>query len=130
MICKIGSDYQLFGYLVGPSHQSLLAMENNKSTTQEIEEVLQEIGVKIEELIRKGADASAEVKDEIEQKIKDLKENKTTLEEELRKGKELLEREFNQKKEELEPKLEESKGFAKEGLRQFGLALKAIFGKK
>lgn len=105
-------------------------MENNKSTTQEIEEVLQEIGVKIEELIRKGADASAEVKDEIDQKIKDLKENKTTLEEELRKGKELLEREFKQKKEELEPKLEESKGFAKEGLRQFGLALKAIFGKK
>lgn len=104
-------------------------MENNKSTTQEIEEVLQEIGSKIEELIRKGTEASADVKDEIEKKIKELKENKTSLEEELQKGKALLEREFNQKREEFEPKLEESNGFAKEGLRQFGLALKAIFGK-
>lgn len=105
-------------------------MENNKSTTQEIEEVLLEIGGKIEELIRKGAEAGADVKEEIEKKIKDLKENKTSLEEELQKGKELLEREFKEKRDQFEPKLEESKGFAKEGLRQFGLALKAIFGSK
>ena len=62
-------------------------MTVKKSTTQELEEVLQEIGQKIEELVKKGAEAGGEIKEEIEQKIRDLKENKTTLEAELKKAK-------------------------------------------
>lgn len=105
-------------------------MEDKKSTLGDIEKVLGEIGDKIEELVKKGADAGSEVKEDIEKKIKELKENKTTLEAELKKGKELLEKEFKERKEEFEPKLEESKGFFKEGIKQFGKALKALFGKK
>ena len=65
-------------------------MSEKKTTTQEIEDVLREIGDKIEELIQKGAEAGAEVKDDIEQKIADLKSKKTTLEEELQKAKALF----------------------------------------
>ncbi|TFV96059.1 hypothetical protein E4S40_07475 [Algoriphagus kandeliae] len=105
-------------------------MEKEKKGIQEIEKTLQEIGHKIEELIQKGADASADVKEEIEKKIAALKENKTTLEEELRKGKALLEKEFKEKREEYEPRIQESKGFLKEGLKQFGMAFKALFSGK
>lgn len=105
-------------------------MEKNKSTAGDIENLLREIGDKIEELVKKGADAGMEAKEEIEKKIQDLKDNKTTLEEEFRKGKEILEREFQEKKEEFEPKFQESKGFFKEGLRQLGLAFKTLFGNK
>lgn len=104
-------------------------MKDQKSTVKDIENVLQEIGVKIEELIAKGAEAGSSAKDEIEKKITELKENKTTLEEELKKGKDLLEREFKQRKENLDPKLEESKGHLREGLKQIGLALRALFQK-
>ena len=47
-------------------------MTKKKSTTEDIEEVLQEIGGKIEELVKKGAEAGSEVKEEIEQKINQL----------------------------------------------------------
>lgn len=104
-------------------------MEKKKTTTEEIEEVLQEIGKKIEELVEKGKEAGVDVKEEIEKKIKDLKENKTSLEEELKKAKELLKKEYEEKKEEIEPRLKESKGFVLEGLRQLGLAFKSLFGK-
>lgn len=105
-------------------------MEEQKSTAKDIENVLKEIGEKIEELVKKGAEAGKEAKGDIEKKIQDLKDNKTTLEEEFRKGKEILEREFQAKKEEFEPKYQESKGFFKEGLRQLGLAFKTLFGNK
>ncbi|PZX52613.1 hypothetical protein [Algoriphagus chordae] len=105
-------------------------MEEKKSTTQDIEKVLQEIGDKIEELVKKGADAGMDAKEDIEKKIKDLKENKTTLEAEFKKGKDILEREFKERSEDFKPKLEESKGLFKEGLKQIGLAFKALFGKK
>ncbi|MEP0713264.1 hypothetical protein [Algoriphagus sp.] len=105
-------------------------MEEKKSTTQDIEKVLKEIGEKIEELVKKGADAGLDAKDEIEKKIKDLKENKTTLEAEFKKGKEILEREFKERSEEIKPNLQESKGLFKEGFKQIGLAIKALFGKK
>lgn len=105
-------------------------MEKQKSGIQDIEKTLQEVGKKIEELIAKGAEAGSDVKEEIEKKIADLKENKTSLEDELRKGKEMLEREFKEKKEEMEPRLKESKGFFLEGFRQIGLAFKSLFAKK
>ena len=105
-------------------------MEEKKSHTQDIEKVLKEIGDKIEELVQKGADAGLDAKEDIERKIQELKDNKTTLEAEFKKGKEILEREFKERTEDLKPKLEESKGFFKEGLKQMGLALKALLGKK
>lgn len=105
-------------------------MEEQKSRAKDIESILKEIGDKIEELVKKGAEAGMDVKEDIEKKIQELKENKTTLEEELKKGKAILEREFKERKEDIEPKLKESKGFLKEGIKQFGLALKALFGKK
>ena len=49
---------------------------------------------------------------------------------EFKKGKEILEREFKERTDDFKPKLEESKGFLKEGLKQLGLAFKALFGKK
>jgi len=105
-------------------------MEEKKSTTQDIEKVLKEIGDKIEELVKKGADAGIDAKDEIEKKIRDLKENKTTLEAEFKKGKEILAREFKERTDDMKPKLEESKGLFKEGLKQIGLAIKALFARK
>jgi replicative DNA helicase len=105
-------------------------MEEHQSKLKDIEKVLKEIGDKIEELVKKGADAGMDVKDEVEKKIQELKDNKTTLEAELKKGRDLLEREFKERKEDIEPKLKESKGFLLEGLKQFGLAFKALFGKK
>lgn len=123
-----------FGKKSLPSNNSTiqrrLIMEEKKSTAQDIENVLREIGEKLEELVKKGAEAGLEAKEEIEKKIQDLKENKTTLEEEFRKGKDILEREFQEKKTEFEPKYQESKGFFKEGLRQLGLAFKTLFGNK
>tara|TARA_R110002020_G_C15809553_1_gene732019 strand:+ start:235 stop:558 length:324 start_codon:yes stop_codon:yes gene_type:complete len=105
-------------------------MEEKKSTTQDIEKVLKEIGDKIEELVKKGADAGLDAKEDIEKKIQELKDNKTTLEAEFKKGKEILEREFKERTEDFKPKLEESKGFLKEGLKQIGLAIRTLFGKK
>ncbi|REG88443.1 hypothetical protein [Algoriphagus antarcticus] len=105
-------------------------MEEKKSATQDMEKVLKEIGDKIEELVKKGAEAGSDAKDEIEKKIKELKENKTTLEAEFKKGKDILEREFKERSDDFKPKLEESKGLFKEGLKQIGLAFKALFAKK
>jgi len=105
-------------------------MGNQNSATGDIEKTLREIGDKIEELVKKGADAGIEAKEDIEAKIKELRENKTTLEAELKKGKELLEREFKERTNGFKPKLEESKGFLKEGLRQIGLAIKTLISKR
>jgi hypothetical protein len=105
-------------------------MKDQRSGISDIENTLQEVGRKIEELIAKGAEAGGEVKEEIEKKIAELRENKTTLEEELKKGKEMLEREFKEKREEYEPRFKESKGFFLEGFRQLGLAFKSLFSKK
>ncbi|PZX59717.1 hypothetical protein LV84_00926 [Algoriphagus ratkowskyi] len=105
-------------------------MTEKKSTTQDIEKVLKEIGDKIEELVKKGADAGMDAKDEIEKKIKDLKDNKTTLEAEFKKGKEILEKEFKERTDDFKPNFQESKGLFKDGLKQIALAFQALFAKK
>jgi archaellum component FlaC len=104
-------------------------MKGHKSTVNEIENALKEIGEKIDQLIKKGTEVRGEVREEIEKKIEELKENKTMLEQEFRKAKDLIEHEFQEKREDLEPRLKESKSFFKEGIRQLGLALKALLGK-
>lgn len=105
-------------------------MKNQNSTISELEKTLQEIGDKIELLIKQGADAGADVKEDIEEKIKDLKNNKTTLEAELKKGKDLVMREYRERSQDFKPKLEESKGLLKDGLRQIGLAIKTLIAKR
>jgi hypothetical protein len=105
-------------------------MEDQKSKIKEIEKVLKEIGNKIEELVKKGAEAGVDAVGEIDKKIQELRANKTTLEEEFKKGKALLEKEFNARKNVMEPNLKESKVFFKEGLKQFGMAIKALLGEK
>ena len=105
-------------------------MEKQKSSTREIELLLKEIGEKIEELVKKGAEAGAEVKVDLERKISDLRSKKTTLEDELKKAKQILEREFQEKKEEFEPRIKESKGFLEESVRQLGFAIKALLGSR
>lgn len=112
------------------SHQKSKIMENKKSISKEIEEALVEIGEKIEQLIKHASDVGADAKEEIQRKIEDLQLNKTSLEKEFRKGKQLIEREIKERRGELEPRLQESKFFLKEGIRQFGLALKAFLGSK
>ncbi len=104
--------------------------EQHNKGIKEIEATLQEIGNKIEELVKKGASVGQDMKEEIEKKIRDLKENKTTLEDELRKAKKVLEQEYQEKKKEYEPKLKESKGFLLEAFKQLGFAFEALFGKK
>lgn len=98
--------------------------------SKEIEEVLIEIGEKIEQLIKHASDIGEDAKEEIQKKIDDLQLNKTWLEKEFRRGKRLVEREIKEKKEELQPRLQESKFFLKEGIRQLSLALKAFLGSK
>ena len=63
-------------------------MEAKKTGFEEVESILRDIGTKIEELIEKGTQAGGEAKVEIEKKIDDLKEKRTTLEAEFKKGKE------------------------------------------
>lgn len=122
-----GTFRQRIGTLV--FHLRSLPMSDKKTSTQELEEILQELGLKIEELLKKGAEAGAELKDELKKKLSDLKENKTTLEAELQQAKEILEREYLEQKERLEPRLEESKGLFKEGLGQLIEGVKVLFGK-
>jgi low affinity Fe/Cu permease len=105
-------------------------MEEQNSKIKEIDKVLKEIGNKIEELVKKGAEAGVDVVGEIEKKTQELRANKTTLEEEFKNGKALLEKEFNARKNVVEPKLKESKFFFKEGVKQFGMAIKVLLGEK
>jgi phosphosulfolactate synthase (CoM biosynthesis protein A) len=105
-------------------------MDNKKSATQDIEKTLREIGDKIEELVKKGAEAGLEVKKEVEEKIQELKDNKTTLEKELKKGKAMVEREYRERSEDFKPKFEESKGLFLDGLKQIAKAIQTLLAKK
>ena len=104
-------------------------MSERKTTTQDLEEILQEIGLKIEELLKKGTEAGAGLKDELEKKVIELKENKTSLEAELQKAKKIMEREYQDQLDRLEPRFEESKGLVKEGLEQLFDGIKVLFGR-
>lgn len=105
-------------------------MDKQNSTTQDIEKTLREIGDKIEVLVKKGAEAGLEVKKDVEVKIQELKDNKTTLEKELKKGKALVEREYRERSEDFKPKFEESKSLLIDGLKQIGKAIQTLIAKK
>jgi archaellum component FlaC len=83
----------------------------------EIEKLLKDIGQKIELLIQKAAKATGEAKVELDQKIKELKDNQTTLEKELGKAKEKLKQIYEEAKEDVAPHLKESSEHFKEGFK-------------
>lgn len=105
-------------------------MAKEKSSLEEVESILKDIGTKIEQLIEKGAQATGEARLEIENKINALRENKTSLEEEFKKAKEKLEQAYREKREEIEPNFQESKTHFINALEQIKLAIKALFEKK
>jgi cytochrome c556 len=102
-------------------------MSDKKTGFEEVESLLQDIGTKIEQLIEKGTNAGGEAKEEIEKKIKDLKEKRTTLEDEFKKGKEKVEKLY---KDEVEPNFQESKEHFKESFRQLLEGIKTLLGQK
>jgi uncharacterized protein YhaN len=83
----------------------------------EVEKLLKDIGQKMELLIQKAAKATGEAKVELENKIKELKENQTTLEAELLKAKNKMRQLFEEAKEDVEPHLKESSEHFKQGFK-------------
>ncbi|MFN3802931.1 hypothetical protein [Belliella pelovolcani] len=102
---------------------------HKKSGFEEVESLLQDIGTKIEQLIEKAADAGGDAKVELEKKIRDLRERKTTVEEEFKKGKSKVETLYNSKKTEIEPNLKKSQKHFKNAFKQLGEAFKVLIKK-
>lgn len=104
-------------------------MSEKKTGFEEVEAILQDIGTKIEELIEKGKEVGGEAKVEIEKKVKDLKEKRTTLEDEFQKGREKVEKLYYEKKEEMEPNLSASAEHFKEGFKEILEGVRKLLGK-
>jgi ribosome recycling factor len=81
-------------------------------------------------LIALGANASGELREDIEKKIHDLKNKKTSLEEEFRKGKERMEKVYQEKMVEMDPNLKKAKKHIKNAILHFAAALKILFNRK
>lgn len=58
-----------------------------KDEKGKVEDLLQELGKKIDQLIVDGKKVKDDLRDEVEEKIQELKKKKETLEEEFRSGK-------------------------------------------
>lgn len=104
-------------------------MAEKKTGFEEVEALLQDIGTKIEELIEKGKEAGGEAKDDIEEKIKDLREKRTTIEDEFQKGKEKVQKLYKEKKGEMEPSLSASLEHFKDGFKELMEGVKKLLGK-
>ncbi|WP_186757675.1 hypothetical protein [Echinicola salinicaeni] len=98
-----------------------------KSSFEEVENLLQEIGHKIEELITKGAEVSGEAKVEVEKKVKELKKDKASLEKEFNNRRQELEEKYASQKKTIQPMLEKSKEHFKAGLKELSTAIKTLF---
>ncbi|MFC4873860.1 hypothetical protein [Negadavirga shengliensis] len=102
-------------------------MAKKKSAFDEIEKMLQDIGSKIEILIEKGAQATGEARDEIEEKIQELKKNKEKLEKDLKEKKKQFENKYKGRRKDVEPKLQESLQHFKEGFSALIAAINNLF---
>ncbi|GAB3648200.1 hypothetical protein GCM10028791_11530 [Echinicola sediminis] len=98
-----------------------------KSSFEEVEHLLQEIGHKIEELITKGAELGGEAKVEVEKKVEELKKDKVTLEKEFSKRRKDFEEKYQSRKETISPMLEKSKEHFKAGLKELTEAVRTLF---
>jgi len=98
-----------------------------KSSFEEVENLLQEIGHKIEELITKGAELGGEAKVEVEKKVEELKSDKASLEKEFAKRRKDFEERYQSRKETISPMLERSKEHFKAGLKELSEAIKNLF---
>jgi len=92
-------------------------MEKKNTGFDEIEKMLQEVGNKIETLIEKGTKATGEASEEIEKKIKDLRQNKEKLEKEFKEKKAKFEEKYQSKSSNAKPFLEDSIAHFKQGIK-------------
>ncbi|MCH7413303.1 hypothetical protein MM213_07405 [Belliella sp. R4-6] len=104
-------------------------MTAKKNSFEEVENILQDIGSKIEQLIEKAAEVSGDAKVEIEKKIKELKDKETTISQEFQKGREKAEKLYQEKKSEMEPNLKKSKRHFINAFKQLGEAFNTLFRK-
>lgn len=91
----------------------------SEDTKGQVENILAELGKKIDQLIHETKDASTEVRDDVEEKIKELK-----------KKKEKLENDFHTYKDRNEDKWGETKTHLSAALREMKKAVDAIFRSK
>jgi adenine specific DNA methylase Mod len=101
-------------------------MTKKANAFDDIEKILQDIGSKIEVLIEKGAEASVELRDDIEEKIQQLKREKNSLEKEYEEKKSYFEEKYKGKKDEMEPKFKESIKHVKEAFQSLANAINAL----
>jgi Skp family chaperone for outer membrane proteins len=104
-------------------------MASKNKAVEEVEKLLRDIGIKIDELIEKGKEASGEAKKEIEKKIEELKLNKEDLERDFQNKKTKFEQLYNRKKTEMDPRFKKSGIHLREAFKQLNEAVKALFSK-
>ncbi len=101
-------------------------MTKKANAFDDIEKILQDIGSKIEMLIEKGAEASVELRGDIEEKVQKLRTEKDKLEKEFEEKKSHFEEKYKDKKEEMEPKFKESIKHIKEAFQSLANAINVL----
>jgi len=92
-------------------------MEDKQENKGKIEDILRELGRKIDVLIEEGKDAKDEIRDEVEKKIQELKSKKDELEQEWD--------EYKQNE-----KWKEAKSHFMKALHELKAAVESVFSKK
>ncbi len=90
-----------------------------ESTKGQVEDILSELGKKIDQLIEDAKGAKDTIRDDIEIKIEELKEKKSNIEEE-----------FNAYQEKHEGKWDDVKGHLEKALNELKMAAASAFKKK
>lgn len=100
--------------------------ETNKNI-DEVDNLLKDLATKIDALIEKGKQVSAETGEKIDKKINEFKAYKEDIEEQFRQGKTELEQRNDKKRRFLDPRLRQSVPHIKEALFQLNEAIKVLF---
>lgn len=96
---------------------------------EEVDNLLKDLGTKIDALIEKGKKVSGEAGDEIDKKINEFKANKEDIENQFRERKTEFEQRYHQKRNSLDPRLKQSSQHFKEAFFQLNEAIKVLFSK-
>ncbi|MBT0812830.1 hypothetical protein KIH41_16200 [Litoribacter ruber] len=104
-------------------------MTTHKKSFEEVEKLLQEIGLKIEELVEKGAKATGEAKKDIEKKISEMEFKKEDLEKEFKSKRDDFEKILAEKKKLIEPEIKKTGEHLEIAARHLGAAMKSLFSK-